>query len=112
MKKGGGPRDQPLRSQPRGGCVSRPHQLVAALAYATPLRKRYRASAEQDPTVRKQVKNDVDICATIHSETVYDVVGGYGQGPEPSRDPHFFLKAQSRRDHHREGICIPISPEC
>ena len=100
-------RDQPLRSQP-----ARSHQLVAALAHATPLPKEYRASKRprdvcveglnKTLTVRKQVKNDVNICATIYLKAVYDVEGEQGQGPELSRDPQFFLKAQCRRDQHRE----------
>ena len=33
-------------------------------------------------TVRNQKENDVSAHANIHSETAYDYVGEYGQGPE------------------------------
>ena len=60
-------------------------------------------------TVRKHVKNDVNICATTHYETAYDDEGEYGPGPETRSEPLFFAKC--RRDHHREWVCRPISPD-
>ena len=48
-------------------------------------------------TVRKHVKNDVNICATTHYETAYDDEGEYGPGPETRSEPQFFLQAKCRR---------------
>ena len=43
-------------------------------------------------SVRKRVKNDVNICATIRSETVYDVVGECGPRTRTEQRSTIFLE--------------------
>ena len=57
-------------------------------------------------TVRKHVKNDVNICATIHYETAYDDEGEYGPGPETSNDPQFFCRPSAGGTITESGFVV------